>query len=372
MNSLYEPHFDILLLEDSAEDRALYRRHLDAVSGVEFDISEAESVQQAKDITKNRGYDCYVIDYNLPDASGMDFIRHILDQNSESQNAAIVIVTGQGSEEIAAEAFKLGAHEYLTKKSVADGFFGRPLLGAIERAKLTAQIKDFQERLERSNRDLSEFTHTAAHDLKSPLRRIASYCEILQEEAAQRLSDDDKGILERMTVNAKRMQNLIDNLLSYSLIQYDEEEKKETNLKALTEDVVSEFDPVLRDLGAKITVKNMPVVQAYQVRLRQLLSNLISNALKYKGDSPPRILIEATEDDKQVTVCVEDNGQGIPKDLQEEIFKDFKRLHASEDIEGTGLGLSICKKIVACHDGRIWVESTPGAGSSFYFTIGKN
>lgn len=365
-----DPHFNILLLEDSPEDIILYKRHLEAIPGVSFDIQESQSVEQAKKILEKNNFDCYVVDYNLPDSTGLDFIRHLLDsQKGQDRKAAIIMVTGQGSEEIAAESFKLGADEYLTKRSISDGLFGRPVMNAIERAQLTTQIQHYQDRLAQSNKDLSDFTHTAAHDLKSPLRRILSYCEILQEDAAERLIDDDNAILERMMVNAQRMQNLINSLLSYSMIEYDEEEKQVTDLNVIAADILNEHKESIEETSADIHVGTLPTLHAYPVRIKQLLSNLVSNALKYKGTDAPRIIINALKDGDTITMSVQDNGQGIPKEQQSMIFKDFKRLHANEDIEGSGLGLSICRKIVERHGGEIWVESESGKGSTFYFTL---
>ena len=372
MRSFFSQKFDVLLLDDCQEDRELYKRHMTSMAGVEFCVSEADSVLNAKEQANSQHFDCYVVDYNLPDATGLDFVRHITEQKGEqSKDAAIMVVTGQGSEEIAADAFKLGVHEYLTKKSVSEGFFARPLLSAIEKAQLTAQLRIFRDKLERSNRDLSEFTHTAAHDLKSPLRRISSYCEILQEDASERLNDDEKGILQRMMINARRMQNLIDSLLSYSLIEYDEEQRQEVSLHELVQDVLAEFQPHIDDVGGSILIKSdLPKLCIYPTRLRQLLANLISNAIKYRSEKRSlKVVIDSKVDGEFTVISVRDNGQGVDPSKKEEIFKDFKRLHSSEDVEGTGLGLSICKKIAQRHGGDIWVESKPSYGSEFYVSI---
>lgn len=370
MNNHFEQKFDILLLDDSLEDRELYKRRLQALAGVEFDITEADDAQSAYEHSQNNDFDCYIVDYALPDSNGLDFVQEVIEKNkTDGKNAAIIIVTGQGSEELAAKAFKMGAHEYLTKKSISNGFFGRPVLSAIERAQLTAQLEDFRNKLETSNQALTEFTHTAAHDLKSPLRRINSYCEILMEDAEERLNEDDKATLERMMVNAKRMQNLINGLLSYSLINSEEEQAEELDLKALAQEVVDEFNPQIIETSASITIGDLPKISVYRMRMHQLFSNLVSNALKYKGENDPVIHIDAEKNGEAVTISVTDNGQGIPEEMQPHIFKDFKRLHTNDDIEGTGLGLSICKKIAQLHGGRLWVESEAGQGSTFRFTI---
>lgn len=371
MSSSFDQHYNLFMLDDSPEDREIYKRRLSKIPGVEFDITETGNIDQAKQMTLGRHFDCYIIDYNLPNSNGLEFIKYLQENRREyTKAAALIVVTGQGSEDIASEAFKLGAHEYLTKKSLSEAAsFNRPLMNAIERAQLTTQLQSYRDQLQRSHRDLSEFTHMAAHDLKSPLRRILSYCEILEEDAAERLNNEDKSILSRMSLNAKRMRELIDSLLAYSLVNANDEGKQEVDLREMVHDIVSEFQHQLEEDGGKISVDFLPRVSVFPIRMRQLLTNLISNARKYKSERPLHIEITASQEDDNLIIAVKDNGLGIDAAQCDEIFKDFKRLHPNEEIEGTGLGLSICKKIAQRHGGDIWVESEPGVGSTFYFTI---
>lgn len=361
--------YNLLLVDDGPEDRVLYRRLLGKSASARFNIREASSVAEAKKIADNDEFDCFVVDYNLPDADGMEFIRHLMDDAQRRHGRAIIMVTGQGSEEIAVEALKLGVDDYITKKNISDGIFVRPLLNAIERARLTSKILHYQNELERSNRELSDFTHTASHDLKAPLRRIASYCDMLTEDAEQRLNDEDKRILDRMRVNAARMQQLIDGLLSYSSVRFDTEDKTDCDVTALVNEIIDEFDPQISESNARVINRGLPVIKAYPWRLRQLFSNLLSNALKYRGEAPPLIEMTAEKSGKNYVFRVRDNGQGIDPQYHSLIFGDFKRLHTSDDIEGTGLGLPICRKIVERHGGKIWVESVPGQGATFLFSL---
>ena len=277
MTGSFNRHFNLFLLDDSPEDRAVYKHRLSKMPGISFDITEADNLQNAKDKIKANSYDCYVIDYNLPQANGLDFIRYILKaRENDEKPSAFVLVTGQGNENIAAEAFKLGVHEYLTKESISDGVFGRPVINAIEKAQLTAQIKNFREQLERSNKELSDFTHMAAHDLKSPLRRIQSYCEILREDAIERLNEEDVSILERMELNARRMRELVDSLLSYSQINTESEIKRDIELNVLLDQILQEYQPQIDKVKGLVEIKNTVVIKGYPVRIKQLLVNLIS------------------------------------------------------------------------------------------------
>ena len=363
--------YKILILEDNPADIDLYKRRLTRQDAAKFDLTTAGTIEEAKKCTENDQFDCFVIDYRLPDGEGLDFVHHLTQKFEDSATKpAILMITGQGNEEIAVAAMKAGVHDYLTKRSISDGFFVRPILNAIQRAELASQIHYYQNELERSNQELSDFTHTASHDLKAPLRRIISYCEMLEEDAGPKLSDDEKSMLSRMTLNASRMQNLINGLLSYSLIQSEKEEPEVTDLQKMVEDIRDEFLDQIEENDAKVIISALPTQQVYPMRVRQLFTNLISNALKYRGDETPLIEIDCNIDAEKPVFRIKDNGLGIEENFHKDIFKDFKRLHNQEEIEGTGLGLAICRKIVEKHNGEIWLESEPGKGTIFFFTLG--
>lgn len=364
----------ILLVEDSEEDRELYKRRMKMRNDLFFEVTEASTIQQGLDAYRNWQFDCCLVDYNLPDGDGTTFIKQILaeEKTDPSIPLAIIMVTGQGSEELAVEAMKLGIDDYITKKSISEGMLVQPLMNAIERAHLTARLQFYQDELKRSNAELSDFAHTASHDLKSPLRRISMYCDMLSEDAKDRLNEKEIQAVERMRLNAKRMQDLVDNLLTYSLVRSDKEEKAMTNIRSIIQDILSEIEPQIEELGAEITYPNPPEMYVYPFRIQQLFSNLISNALKYcKPDIPPVIDIMCEDKGDEYLFKVKDNGIGIPEDFLGDIFTDFKRLHSQEQIEGTGLGLAIVQKIVEKHNGRIWLKSEEGVGSTFYFTLPK-
>lgn len=364
----------ILIVEDSAEDRELYKRRMKMRNDLFFEVTEATTIEEGLAAYRNWQFDCCLVDYHLPDGSGTDFIKTILsdDRVDILTPMAIIMVTGQGSEELAVEAMKLGIDDYITKKSISEGMLVQPLLNAIERAQLTSCLQFYQDELKRSNAELSDFAHTASHDLKSPLRRIQMYCDMLKDEATDRLNDNERQAIDRMRLNARRMQDLIDNLLTYSLVRSEKEEKAMTDTSRIVKDILKEIEPLTEELHAQITCENLPQVYGYPFRLQQLFSNLISNALKYrKPDTAPQITIRCDERYNEYVFKVTDNGIGVPPEFRSEIFRDFKRLHSQEQIEGTGLGLSIVKKIVEKHDGRIWLESEEGRGSSFIFTLHK-
>ncbi len=360
----------VLVVEDSPEDRVLYKRIL-RKDNAPFRVLEAESAAQGIEISQTNDVDCVLLDYHLPDADGMDFIK-AFQQHAMNPQAAIIMVTGQGNEKTAVEAMKLGALDYITKNSISEAYFGQSILNAVERSRLRQQISRYQRDLEKSNRSLSEFAHIVSHDLKAPLRRIVSYCDLLKEEAKGKLEGEAGNYVDRLSANALRLQRFINDLLEFSRVMHAQEEAKEVDLNKLVQEILEDLDPLIEESGAKIEAAPLPVVQAYPLRLRQLFMNLISNAMKYHGKEPPVIKIGSEERPEDYLFWVQDNGLGIPKEYQANIFQAFQRLHTHDAIEGTGLGLSICKQVVTMHKGRIGVESETGKGSKFWFTISKD
>ena len=370
LNSQPRPPFKILIVEDSPEDRELYRRMLKR-NGNTFQIHEAANLDEGLQLAQGQKMDCIILDYQLPDGDGIDFIHKYQEQGRQG-NAAIIMVTGRGSERTAVEAMKLGALDYITKSSILEGFFTQSVLNAIERQHLKEEIVRYQQELERSYRTLSEFTHTASHDLKAPLRHIGSYCDLIREEFADKLGEKGAQYVARLGVNAKRMQLLVDDLLAYSEAMNVKEEWVLVDCKAVVAEVLEMHEETIRETGAAVTVGALPDIMGYPLRMKQLFQNLISNAFKYRNPARPlKVLVKGEDRGAEYLFSVEDNGQGIDQEYLGVIFQPFKRLHTRDEIEGTGLGLSICRKITDMHGGRIWVESEPGKGSVFYFTILK-
>lgn len=358
----------VLVIEDSEEDRELYRRLLEKNSDIQFTIYETDNAKEGLELSKKNRPDCIILDYQLPDGTGMDFIQSFKHNGGAT---AIVMVTGQGNERTAVEALHLGAVDYITKESIPDGFFIQSIMNAIERARLKNQVVQYQRELEKTNQALSEFAHTVSHDLKAPLRHITSYCDLLKEDAKEQLDGKKMEYISRMSVNVRRMQRMIDDLLIYSRVIHSREEKREVALNLVFQEVVEELDPAIKASGAHITSDPLPLVKTYPVRIRQLFQNLIGNALKYRGEKTPEISVHCVDKGAYYLLSFEDNGIGIEEKHLKNIFKPFERLHSQEQIEGTGLGLSICKKVVEMHNGRIWAESTPGEGSVFKVSLPK-
>ena len=246
---------------------------------------------------------------------------------------------------------------------------GRLLSGIVH--DITEQDKAETEILNK-NLELERFAYIASHDLQEPLRMVSSFTALLQEEYGDRLDDQARQYMDWTVQSSRRMQNLVADLLEYSLASSDEGGFSDFDSGEQIAAVVENLGDAMKVSGAKIKVGDMPVIYANPLRFGRLLQNLVGNAIKYRAnDRIPEIEIKVQEGDREWVFSVCDNGLGIRPEYFEQIFVIFKRLHNKEEYSGTGIGLSICQKIVENFGGRIWVESEPGRGSQFFFSVPK-
>jgi PAS domain S-box-containing protein len=224
--------------------------------------------------------------------------------------------------------------------------------------------------LRKLNDEMGVFSATAAHDIKAPFRNIGNYLDILREKIKAKEGNSYDHFFGRIAEARNRISTLSDALMRYASAAHTQEELVKTDVNALLDELLTEMSPAISEQNAKVIVaENIPRVQARRRQLMEIFRNLISNALKFKGKDSPVIHISAQVKKNVVELCVEDNGIGIDKKYQEKVFEIFQRLHGQDEYPGSGLGLSICKKIVEGHGGKMHVESEPGKGSRFYFTL---
>jgi len=223
--------------------------------------------------------------------------------------------------------------------------------------------------LEQSNQELEQFAYVSSHDLQEPLRKVASFCELLGEEYGDVLEGDGKQYLEFVIDGAKRMQTLIRDLLTFSRVNSQGMPLHETSCKKAFRDAVDNLEGAIEESGATITRDALPRIWAEHRQLTQLLQNLIGNAIKYRGTEKPVVHVGYNESGGRAVISVRDNGIGIAAENFERVFGIFKRLHGRSEYSGTGIGLAICKRIVDRWQGEIWVESEGNCGSTFCFTV---
>jgi light-regulated signal transduction histidine kinase (bacteriophytochrome) len=247
----------------------------------------------------------------------------------------------------------------------------RSLLQEIkDRKQAQAQLQTANDALRRANADLEQFAYSASHDLQEPLRMVATYSQALKKKYGDKLDAKADQYIGFTVEGALRMERLITDLLAYtSLTASPETPDVEMDANEPLLCAIANLREAVDQNAAVITRTVLPRVRMQAVHLQQLFQNLLGNALKYRGKEPPRIAIDAIRRGHEWLFSVQDNGIGIDSKYANDIFGIFKRLHSAAEYSGTGMGLAICKRIVERYGGRIWVESVPGTGATFMFTI---
>jgi PAS domain S-box-containing protein len=240
-----------------------------------------------------------------------------------------------------------------------------------ERKSAELALREAHEELKRSNAELEQFAYVASHDLQEPLRMVSSYTQLLLRRFGERFDGDSREFMGYIVDGAARMKQLIEDLLAYSRVGTRGKDFREIPVEEALGRAVSNLRAAIQETSAAVSWDPLPTVLADDTQLTQLFQNLIGNALKFRSSSVPRIHVFVANNEPAWHFMVRDNGIGIEPQYFERIFMVFQRLHNKADYPGTGIGLAICKKVVERHGGRIWVESRPGDGSAFHFTLPK-
>jgi PAS domain S-box-containing protein len=234
----------------------------------------------------------------------------------------------------------------------------------------TAALARTAGELKRSNAELDQFASIASHDLQEPLRMVTSYLGLLQRRQQGKLDADAEQFIGFAVDGANRMRVLIEDLLAWSRVATRAHTKVPTALEPVLAGVQRDLQLAIAESGAQITHDPLPELAVDPVQIAQLFQNLLANAMKFRGSEPPRIHLSAERAERGWHFAVRDNGIGIDPKHFDRIFTIFQRLHTRDEYPGTGIGLAVCKKIVERHGGTIWIESAPGAGAAFHFTLG--
>ena len=238
-----------------------------------------------------------------------------------------------------------------------------------ERKRAEYELKQTLTDLIRSNQDLRQFAYVASHDLQEPLRNVATSLQLLEKEYKNKLGPDADQYIDYAVEGAVRMKALILDLLEYSRVATKGKPPDWIDSKQVLDSTLNRLHSAIAETGAVITHDPLPTIFGDDTQLLQVFQNLIQNAIKFRSNEPPRIHVSAAKNDGEWTFSVKDNGIGIESRYLDRIFVIFQRLHKRSEYDGTGMGLAIAKKVVERHGGRIWAESEPGVGTTFYFTL---
>jgi PAS domain S-box-containing protein len=238
-----------------------------------------------------------------------------------------------------------------------------------ERRLAEERMRQQTDELERSNRELQEFAYVTSHDLQEPLQMVANHVQLLSRRYRGRLDQDADEFIDFALEGTNRLQSLIVDLLTYSKVGTSGQKFAPVEMESIFTRVMETYRPIIEDCRGEITHDVLPVVMGDDEQMVQLLQNLVDNSIKFRSKEPPHIHIGARQLSERWLFFVRDNGIGIDPQYTERVFVIFQRLHSRDDYPGTGIGLAICRKIIERHGGHIWVDSEPGKGATFYFTL---
>lgn len=245
----------------------------------------------------------------------------------------------------------------------------RMLNTLVDRSQARAELNETVAELAESNERLRRFAYVASHDLQEPLRMVSSYLQLLESQHGDDLDEQAAEYIDFAVDGADRMREMVEGLLAYSRIDIDDSSTEPVAATDVIDDVLTDLQVRIEETDAAIDVGDLPTVEGDAQQLEQLFSNLVSNAIKYAGEDTPSVSVTADRQGDRCVFAVADDGIGIDPDYADQIFQLFNRLHSNDEFEGTGIGLALCRKIVDTHGGDIWVDSVPGEGTTFYFTL---
>jgi signal transduction histidine kinase len=325
-----------------------------------FKVLEAMTGGQTLELVSERMPAIVLLDVNLPDMSGFEVCERIKKNPKTAATTVLHISASSAQAQHLVTGLNSGADSYLVEP-VDPGVL-------IATIKAFLRTRDAESALRRSNEDLQRFAYMVAHELNEPLRTVSAHTQLLAQQLKQPAEEGTSECIQHVLDGARRMRLFIDDILKYSQAIHDNRDFRSLNGESLFADVVANLYAAIEKSGAQITHDPMPDFVADR-RIEQVLQNLLSNAIKYRRPGVPlEVHVSAQPVSGGWQFSVKDNGLGIDSQYSDQIFHIFRRLQGRE-IPGSGIGLALSQKIVEAHGGKIWVESEPGAGSTFYFTI---
>jgi len=355
----------ILVVDDEDQNLRLMEALL---IPLDYEVVLARDGMEALEKVKETPPDVILLDVMMPKMDGFEVARR-LKEDEETRIIPIVMVTALTGVEDRVKALDAGANDFLSKP--VDKTELRARVSSLIQVKAYYDyMRNYQEELNRSNQELEQFAYVTSHDLREPLRMMTSFAQALEKRYQGKLDDTADEYIQFIVDGADRMQRLIDDILTYSRVTTRTSPFEPVKMEDILQTVLVNLTVATEESKAEITHDPLPVINADASQMGQVMQNLVGNAIKFfEDDKPPVIHVSASQEGAEWVFSVKDNGIGIDPELFERMFDLFKRLVPQDKYPGTGVGLAVTKKIIQRHGGRIWVDSQPGEGSTFFFSI---
>jgi signal transduction histidine kinase len=357
---------NVLLVEDNDTHAHVVRRYIDKATLANATLVHVERLSTALERMAKGGIDALLLDLSLPDSRITETLSRVIEAYPEMP---VVILTSLNDLDFATAAVQQGAQDFLVKSELSSELLIRSILYAIERKKTQDKLEAYAAELERSNEHLRGFAHTVAHEVKSPLNVVSACLQWMQAKYAAQFDSESGELLADSAAAIRGMTELVNELLEFGSAEVGEHDFVEVDLEAVFYQAYVLLRPEMKRARATLTHDPLPVVRGNEIQIRQLLQNLIGNAIKYRREASPEIHVSSSEANGELLLSVRDNGLGISISDLERVFDAFVRVHRSINLPGSGIGLAFCKRVVENHNGRIWVESELGCGSTFFVAL---
>ncbi|HYE08082.1 MAG TPA: ATP-binding protein [Planctomycetota bacterium] len=351
----------ILVVDDNEASRYAMARML-AREG--YTVDQAATGEEALERAGGpQRPDLVVLDVQLPGISGIDVCRRL-----KSEPVALSVMVLQTS-----AAMTRSQDRAYGLDNGADGYLVQPIdpIELLATVRSLLRIREMEEKLLRSNHELELFAHAAAHDLREPLRMIANYVQLIARRYGEGFDEKGRSWFGFVSDGTVRMARLIDMLLAFASVDRGALKRADVAAVDLVKDAMDNVEVPLAESGGRVEHGDLPRIAVDRAQITQVFQNLMANAIKFRREVAPEVVISARDRGDDWLFAIADNGIGIKPEHREKAFGLFQRLHADTSIKGTGLGLALCRKIVERHGGRIWLESEFGRGSTFFFTMPK-